>query len=500
MVAISAVVAIAIPPVFKSNGIILIESQKIPEQIVQTTVTGYANERVEIIKQRIMTRENLLKVIKKYNLFGKDVSKLSISEQIDTMRSSIDVSPVMGAFGRRGSAMSLVSFNLGYENRDPKTAQEVANELVTLFLDENVRTRTARAAETTEFLTDEVKKLKAELEKTEQEIVLFKRENSEALPENLALNTSVLERTESNIKASKLRIDQIRQEIRFLEIELSAAKKSPGVNTSAEIVLSPEQKLAQLELEYSELTSEFTDKHPDVRKIIREIALLKKEIAEKQSKHGIEKIQKEQGIDVARIHAKMDALNDEIKVLNSQILEQEAKRQKLEKIIIRTPQVKNALLSLTRDYDNTLRQYKEMQAKELDADLAVSLEEKEKAERFTLIEPPSKPEVPIKPNRIGIFTSGIFISLVISVGFVFLLEVSNQRIWGEDAITRILLHRPIVNIPYIETIDEMNRKKITVRNLVLIVVLIGAGILISLHFFYMSLDMIYFKILNRLGF
>ena len=306
-------------------------------------------------------------------------------------------------------------------------------------------------------------------------------------------------RTENSIKTSKQRIDQIHQEIKFLEIELSAAKKTPNINQDQVVVLTPEQKLAQLQLTYSELTSEYTDHHPDVKKVIREIELITKEIEQPKAASDHAKTQKELGIDVARIHAQMEALNREIKTLNAQIVEQEEKRQNLEKVILKTPQVKNALLSLTRDYDNTLAQFKEMQAKELDADLAVSLEQQNKAERFTLIEAPLKPEAPIRPNRVKVFSAGLLIALLIGAGLVFLLELLNHQVWGEDAITRIISQRPLISIPYIQTSDELRKKRSLLIKLGMLFMVLLMMALLSLHVLYMPLDLLFYKIMLRLG-
>lgn len=498
LLGISAIVAVVVPPIYKSTGIILVESQQIPTQIVQSTVTGYINERIQILRQRIMTRDNLFQIVNKYRLFQGGSSSYTISEQVDLMRSHITVAPVQTGFGGRSSkGNAIIAFEVSFENREPVIAQAVANDLVTLFLDENVKTRTERVEETTEFLTDEVKKLKVSLEKIEGQIVLFKEENSESLPENLALNTGILERTEQNIKNIEKQIESSHQEISFLEIELSAAKKQTIVNSGQELILTPEQKLTKLELEYSELISGYTENHPDVKRITREIESLKKEI--EASPNNQTNLKNEQNIDIARIRAKIEALNKKITTLTQEKKELENKRVELEKVILQTPHVKNALLSLTRDYDNTLRKYKDMQAKQMEADLAVSLEEKKKSERFSLIDPPQSPDKPVKPNRAALFSTGALLSLLIAAGFVFFLEVSNQRIWGEDALTRILMQRPLVSVPYIETLDELEKKKSLIRKLVVLFVVLISGVLLGLHFLYMPLDMIFYKVLARLG-
>src|SRR3954468_16734460 len=102
---IAAAVALLVPPVYQSTGTILIESQQIPTEMVQATVTTYADERIEIIKQRVMTRENLLRIIGKYKLFQGDGTVTTPSEQIDEVRKNTQVELITANLkpGMRGS-------------------------------------------------------------------------------------------------------------------------------------------------------------------------------------------------------------------------------------------------------------------------------------------------------------------------------------------------------------------------------------------------------------
>ena len=88
-VAIAA--AVFLPPTFQSTGTILIESQQIPDDVVKATVTSYADERIEVIKQRVMTRDNLYRIIQKYNLYPEKIDSETTSTLIDEMRASIFV-------------------------------------------------------------------------------------------------------------------------------------------------------------------------------------------------------------------------------------------------------------------------------------------------------------------------------------------------------------------------------------------------------------------------
>lgn len=178
-----------LPPVYKSTGTILIESQQIPEELIQSTVTSFADERIQVIKQRIMTSQQLLGIIRKFNLYEDEINSTPRSEILEDMRERIAIARVSANLSnKRRGASALIAFTVSFEHRYPGTAQKVANELVTLFLDENIRTRTARAEETSEFLKKESERLGAQIAEMEAQIANFKQENEGSLPESLRLN------------------------------------------------------------------------------------------------------------------------------------------------------------------------------------------------------------------------------------------------------------------------------------------------------------------------
>jgi len=490
-VMVSALVAKMLPPIYSSSGVILVESQQIPKNIVQSMVTGYVNERIQILKQRVMTRGNLTNIIRKFDLYKNSDANLSVSEKVSEIRENIELSLVSSG-NKRSRSSSVIAFKLSFLHSSPAIASSVTNELITLFLKENLKSRTKRAEETTEFIFAEVEKLKTKLEDTEKKIAQFKLDNSDSLPENLGLNTQILERTENEIKSIDRSVEEIKQELRFLDIELSSEKQSAYGS-----VIDPERELNNLQIKYSELTASYTDHHPDVKAIKRKIEIIKNDLKNTGNSKVYHETVEPQGFNIERINLKINAQNKKIDSLTKQKQELEKKRQRYEQIILQTPHVKNALLSLTRDYENTIKKYKDMQAKEMEASLAETLEEEEKAEKFTLIEPPVTPETPIKPDRLKVFGMGIFVSFALAIGVVFLLEVSNLRIWGEDAITGILKQRPIISIPYIETVEEIERKKSITRKIILITFLIILILLSILHFYYMPIDMIVYKLIAR---
>ena len=217
----SVLVATSMPPIYQSSGTILVESQQISPDLVAGNNNTFADERIEVIRQRVMTREHLEAIINKYNLFETGTRRLTLTEKIEEMRNAISVALVSAAVKGRGEV--TIAFRLAFEHREPEVANEVAKELVTLFLNENIKQRTERASETTEFLTQEANKLRTELEVLENKLADFKQAHGNALPEHQELRMNMLSRSELELKDIDRDYKAANEELRFQDLELSAA-------------------------------------------------------------------------------------------------------------------------------------------------------------------------------------------------------------------------------------------------------------------------------------
>src|SRR5215472_17621646 len=153
-------------PIYRAEGKILIESQEIPADLVRPTVSSAASERIQIIQQRIMTRENLLAIVNKYGLFPSQQKWMSASQLLDLMRERTAINLIDSTSRRENT----IAFTLSFEYEIAEATMKVANEFMTLILNEDARTRTNRAAETTKFLAREVARLENELGTSEAQI------------------------------------------------------------------------------------------------------------------------------------------------------------------------------------------------------------------------------------------------------------------------------------------------------------------------------------------
>ncbi|MCU1761122.1 lipopolysaccharide biosynthesis protein [Pseudomonas sp. 14P_8.1_Bac3] len=482
-------VALSLPPTYESSGTILIESQQISPELVAANNNTFADERIEVIRQRVMTRENLIAIIDKYNLFNSQGRQLSVSEKVEEMRNAIAVTLVSAAVKGRGEV--TIAFNLSFEHRQPEIANKVANELVTLFLNENIRQRTERATENTEFVKQEADKLEVALNAQDNLVADYKQKHSDALPEHQELRMNMLSRAETELKEVERDYKAAREDLRFNQLELTSANAGIATKPGAAATNDQPQDLASLKAEYARLLTLYTEAHPDVRAVKRKIAALEATNASAGSAAA------PVNMDVAKAQAQIAATNGRIQSLADQKQQILKKISEYEAQIIETPQVERGLITLMRDHENAKKKYEEMRAKEMSARISESLEQENKAERFVLLESPLMPEKPVRPNRKKVVAMGFVLAPVGAGALVMLLEMLSPRVRGAEALASVLGKRVLVSIPYIHTRAEMARRKQWRTRLIIGAVVVITIFLVLLHFLYMPLDLLLFKALGR---
>ena len=534
------------PPTYASSATILIEEQEIPSELVQSTVTSYASERIQVISQRVMTRSNLLGIMDKYGLYQKERQRETTEEVLADMRDDINLdminADVMDPRTGRPTA-ATIAFTVGFEGKNPQLVQKVANELTTLYLNENLRTRTEKAEETTSFLTEESKRLGAEISRLETALAEFKEKNANELPELKDLNTQVLDRTERDISDIDTQIRTLEERKIYLEGQL-AILDPYGSNTGQ--ILSPAARLQQLRTEYIAYASRYSPSHPDVISRKREIEALEKEtgIVENTSEKRarLDALQKELVVaektytdehpDVKSLKRQIASLEEEIRnpppatttkpapaspdnpayislkaqaeAADSEIRSLKIKRSQLsdklteyEQRLEQTPQVEREYRGLVRDFENSTRRYQDIKSKQMTAEVAQAMEKERKGEKFTLIDPPILPEKPISPNRPAIIFLSLVLALGAGVGSAAAAESMDSAVRGAKGVISILNTAPLAVIPYLASDADIGRER---KRRWLMIGGVIAGIIVVLlliNFLYSPLDVLWFRGLRK---
>lgn len=493
ILAAATAAALFLPPVYQSTGTILVESQQIPPDLVKATVTSFADERIEVIKQRVMTRDNLYRIIQKYHLYPDDIDSQTTSTLIDNMRQSLFVELLSADVQGVKGGKATIAFKVSFEYVKPEVAHKVANEIVTLFLDENVKARTERATETTEFLTQELDKLKIELELVENKVANFKQEHANSLPEHLEMHMGMMQRADADIKELDREYKATQEELRYLDVELASSKSAAKATTAVAAVTSELDK-AKAELERSMIL--YKENHPTIRALKRKVETLEKVAQEPEAPKTVT-ANVETDLVTAKIKAQIDAAKVRLSSISDQKRSMQAKVGRLQVQVTQSPQVERGLFTLMRDYENAKAKYEEVKSKQVNAKIAENLESENKAERFSILEPPIFPDKPIRPNRKKVIAMGILASLAGALALVALLETLDKRARGVDTLTALIKMRPLVVIPYITTQAEIRRSKYLMRYVLLAIIAMVILILLITHFMIVPLDLLLVKIMAR---
>jgi polysaccharide chain length determinant protein (PEP-CTERM system associated) len=499
---IAAAVAVGLPPIYRSTSTILIEQQEIPPDFVRATVTSYAEERLQSIKQRIMSYSRLLDIMNRFHLYEELREKQTNEEIVERMREDIKLETISAEVvnPRTGrAATATIAFTLSYEGKSPQKVHKVANVLGSLYLEENLRVREQQALSTSRFLENEMKEVKADLNELEAQIAEFKEKHINELPELLQVNIQSLDRIERDIERLNDRLGTLQERKSYLQTQLASIPPEERIDAD-------KTRLAELKVQLVHLKTRFSEEYPAIIKTRKEIAELEKELG----KTGDVGTNNPGGLpapadvppdnpayitlasQLAGTQAEIDTLKEQKETLYES-------RDEYRRRIEATPRVEENYKALVVERNNTQAKYDDLMGKFMEAKVAHGLEREEKGERFTLIDPARLPEKPVRPNRLAIVLIGFVLGVGAGVGSASLREFSDQSVRSAQGLARATSFPVLATIPEIMTRKEVQRRKR--RRVALVVSALGIAVVavFVFHFFVMDLDILWAKLSRRMG-
>ncbi len=542
----AAIISYALPNTYKSTATILILNQQIPSALVPSTVTTFAEERIQAITQEVTSRSRVLKLVEKYNLVPDKVKKLTTEDLVDAIRKRISFHTINAEInkGGGGTPMQLtIAFTLSYEDEDPKKAQAVTNEIVSFYLEKNLESREKVARGTTEFLSEQLKQEKTRMDDLQSRRAVFQKEHMEELPEYMSLNMQKLERCYQ-------RMSEIELQVRSLEEQRSVLKANqamldPYSGGAASKVMTPSERLQQIRLERAHTLSKYSTSHPTAKSEKQEIALLEidgkagtgydqmmeklraaeakltnlkstytekhpyvqsaereiKMIKERMAKPGDAKQADPKPTGGPPTNAAYITLQSELDKLSVTVSSLQVERKQLEKDtktllekLQVMPQIAKEFSEMDVEYQTARNNYNSIEQKLLAAKVSQGMEEEKKGESFQVVEPAFLPEKPDKPNRLAIMLVGTVLALGLSVGTAVLREISDKRIYDLEALQKISRLTVISVIPSITTEADIAARRR--RRIAAGIVGIGSVVVAVLivHLFFMDLNVMYAKL------
>jgi len=558
--------AIFWPPRYSATGVILIEQQELPSDLVRSTVSSYASQRIQVISQRVMTTENLMGIIQRYNLYA-DLRKRHPREEVikemrsDTTLQMISADVIDPRDGRPTKA--TIAFSIAYSSPSPELASKVANELVSLYLQQNIESREQSSRDAALFLTGESARLDKEIKELQAKIADFKAQHADELPELTQLNLQKMQHAQDEIRDTDAQLRSLDQQITYLDAQLAQINPTAQVYASTgERVQSPADRLKYVRTEYARALALYAPDHPDVRRLKREMEGLEAaaaagadantltnddrrqleeaetELASARKRYSpdhpdVQRLERlvaslqarmEKAAPAAastppstdepldkpvsasadnppyiHIQAQREAAVTQVRSLRRKQDELQATRAGLERHLAHTPAVERDYMVMIRDLEAAQSQYRVERLKQNEAQTAENLEVEHKGERFTLIEPPFPPEEPTSPNRRLILIFGMVAALAAGAATAVLIDTFDGSVRGRDDLELLLARPPLAMIPMIQTREDRAARR-RWRYTALGSAL-GAVLVgvVLIHLLYRPLDVLWLAALRRLG-
>jgi protein tyrosine kinase modulator len=489
-ITIVTIVIFSLPFVYRSQGEIAIEAPLLSDDVVKTvSVSKYVDESLDKLKQKVFSEKNIIRLNQKYTLYPRIARE---NKLVNKFTENVIFKPELRDSSRISWENKQVTVGLivGFDYSDPEITYQVANEIIGQLLDENVKAKTKQIAETTGFLTEELDRLKEELELVESEVAVYKQKHANSLPEHQEMHMASLEQLRNAIKDLDREYKSTQEEMRFLDVEYTttnASFSSGGVGPDQLPMTISELDKANAELDNA--LALYKETHPTVRALKRKVALLEKAPEAPKINKPV-RSNPMQEIALAKIKTQIETAKGRLDSITSQRISMERQVSALQRQIVQIPQVESGLIKLQRNYDNAKAKYEDVKSKQINAKIAENLALADKGERFILKESPEFPKYRIHPIRSLLFAQGLIGSLVLGFVLAYLLEILDKRVRGQANVTAIANTKLLAIIPYIETQAEQNKKKKAMRFfyagfIVLVVLCLAAAIV---HFFVAPLD------------
>ncbi|MEM6388212.1 MAG: lipopolysaccharide biosynthesis [Pseudomonadota bacterium] len=478
------VIAQRLPNMYTTSATLLVESSQISDDLVRSTVRVDASQQLEVIQQRLLTRANLLDIARDIDVFP-EIRTMTPDEIVGGMRKS---TRVRRTGGRDRATLMTISF----EGRDPVKAAAVVNRYTTIVEELNSDFRTSAAEGTLNFFEQEVRRLSQDLDTKSAEIVAFKSQNADALPENLEYRLG-------RQALLQERVARAERDIEALQAQRASVKRiyeTTGALTTPGTALTPaERELQQLEAQLRSMLSTLSEQNPKVRNLRAQIDSLRATVQAGLTSASSDETQ---GAAASALDISLSELDTRIAFLRQEVDANQQELTQLNDTIERTPVNSITLSAMERDLANIQSLYSNAIDSLSQAQMGERIELSAQGERISVLEAATVPSRPSSPNRPRVIAAGVGLGLALAGGFFLLMELLNTAIRRPVDIVKGMNITPLATVPRIETIAHKRMRRMA-QVATLILVLAGVPALLwAVDTYYLPLDLLFERLKDRL--
>jgi polysaccharide chain length determinant protein (PEP-CTERM system associated) len=465
------------PDVYESNMLIAVIPQRIPDEFVRSTVTLRIAERLNAIEVQVKSRSVLEPMIAEFDLYQDELERLPMEDVVQMMRGAIRVE--LETPRQWSQEPQPTAFRVSYTYADAEIAARVTQRLGSIFVDQNVRDRSALAGATDEFLQSQLDDARQLLEEQEARLEDFRKRYGNSLPTQLQSNVQAIQNAQLQIQAHVEGIARNRDRKAMLESLYREAENEPALSADSTVPLEPttvgdvpqgtaRQQLANARAALASLEVRLTPEHPDIVRVKRLIAELEPkaaaEVAASQTPNANDTEIASTPGELAR-RDRLRQMQAEIDSLDRQTAFRESEEERLQALVAEyqrrieaAPGIESEWIALTRDYDTQQAAYRSLLSKSGAARVAVDLENHQIGENFRVLDPAGVAARPVSPNRPRISASGLIGGMLLGIALAGLLEFRDASYRSEADVSTVLGLPVLAAVPHVETPSERTRR------------------------------------------
>jgi polysaccharide chain length determinant protein (PEP-CTERM system associated) len=444
---------------YTSQSLVLVEGQKVPEGIVQPVVTADLTERIATLQQQVMSQSRLQPMLERSGLVRPGQN---IDDVIDSIRASMTVEPVVTDLSQIGSAKKkpgqsspVPGFYVNYTASSAREAQQICNELTSLLLEENLKSREDVARGTTDFLSKQVDDTKHNLDDLDAKLAAFKKQYMGQLPGDEDNNLKILMGLNSQLDANTQTLSRAQQDKAYTESLLAQQISAWKNSQSASNPQTLQQQLSQLQAQLIDLQARYTADHPDVIKTQADIAEVKKRLDEinnasaKATSSAPDKESASEPGEIRQLRLQVHQYEDLIAQAGRDQKKLQQEISVYQSRVALSPAIEEQYKQLGRDYDNTQKVYQDLLADKSKSDMALKMEQQQQGEQMHLLNPANLPDLPSFPNRLFFAGGGLGAGLALGLGLAFWLEFRDKSIRTQADAEAALELPMLVAVPWV---------------------------------------------------
>ena len=442
------------PPKYTSQSTVLVEAQKVPQGYVKPIDSEDLMQRISSLQQQVLSRTQLQTAVERLGL----AKGANVDEVMDDIRKNMTITPVFpdaGGAKKKPGQSDVLGFQVGFTSSNPRNAQQVCNQLTSMFLEENLKAREQLAQGTTEFLSRQLEEAKHTLDDQDSKLAAFKRDHFGQLPGDEDNNFKILMGLNSQLDANTQTLNRAQQDKSYAEAQLSTMmsqwKASSQSSTSPQAL---EQQLAQAQAVLLQLQGRYTADHPDVVKQKNDIAELKKRLAEVNSAQPEQNTEKVSAIEPPEIRNLRVQIHQYEQAISQATSEQKRLQEAIKTYQSRvslSPAIEEQYKQLTRDYQTALAFYNDLLKRRDESAMATDLERRQQGEQFRILDAANLPDSPSFPKQNIFLLGGFGGGLALGLALTLLLEMQDTSFRNEKDVEAVLRMPVLAMIPAVKT-------------------------------------------------